>query len=410
MSLTLFFAGCYSTNKITNNNFAYQYRKDVTNLHAQFVVHHLSDNTSRLYYKLNTNEFLFSSTENGSFSAPIKVSYTLYHSIKMSEIADSGSVLISPMQTDTSKQISKFLDFKTPVQKDYILEITFYDKNRNQYTNAFINIEKSNLFTRQNFYITDTEKQPLFRNYIAKEEKILLSSRDSSIKKLYVNYYHRNFPLSLPPYSMEHQNAFNYSPDSMYTITGGLNTPLQFEKEGFYHIQSDTSTKNGITVFRFHDNYPQLTSAADLLHPLRYLTTKKEFNEMEENKKPKSAVDQFWLSTGSSQDRSKVLIRNYYNRVQESNSYFTSYIEGWKTDRGLIYNILGSPKYIYKTINSESWIYGEASNRFSLNFTFYKIDNPFTDNDYNLSRSIIYENPWFKAVEIWREGRIFNDN
>lgn len=401
--------GCFSSNKILNTNFAYVYRKDVTNLHSLLTVFHTSDHSSRIYYKLNSAEFLYQKNEEGSFTAPIKISYRLYHFSKTSEIADTGSILLHPSQADPFMHISDFFDIKTPGLKDYILEIDLYDKNRNQHTKSFILIEKSNVFNRQNFHITSADKQSLFRNYIDKGELFIVTHRDTSIKKLYVRYYNRDFPLPLPPFSMDNQRPLNSTPDSMFILNNSLNTPLHFEKEGFYHIQTDTTTKDGVTLFCFHNNFPQLTAAADLLYPLRYLTTKKEFNDLLENKSPKTAIDQFWLSIGTNQDRAKVLIRNYYGRVQDANTFFTSYIEGWKTDRGLVYIVLGIPKFVFKTSNSESWIYGEATNRFSLNFTFEKVRNPFTENDFSLSRSVIYENPWYKAVELWRDGRIINN-
>ena len=40
-------------------------------------------------------------------------------------------------------------------------------------------------------------------------------------------------------------------------------------------------------------------------------------------------------------ERAKELIKNYYGRLQHANLFFTSYLEGWKTDRGMIFMIFG---------------------------------------------------------------------
>ena len=40
-------------------------------------------------------------------------------------------------------------------------------------------------------------------------------------------------------------------------------------------------------------------------------------------------------------------------------------------------------------------------------FLLHKVDNPFTENDYALSRSPIYETSWFRAVDVWRSGRVY---
>ena len=82
-------------------------------------------------------------------------------------------------------------------------------------------------------------------------------------------------------------------------------------------------------------------------------------------------------------------------------------MEGWKSDRGIIYIIFGVPNVVYKHKNYENWIYGEENNMMSLSFVFHKVDNPITDNDFVLSRSPVFKNNWFRAVDSWRSGRIY---
>ena len=109
-------------------------------------------------------------------------------------------------------------------------------------------------------------------------------------------------------------------------------------------------------------------------------------------------------------ERARVLIKSYYSRVQYANIFFTSYFEGWKTDRGLIYIIFGPPSSVYRNNETEIWNYSQSYNYGPLNFTFDKIKNPFTSNDYQLRRSNYYELPWYRAVDSWRDGRVVNDN
>ena len=174
-----------------------------------------------------------------------------------------------------------------------------------------------------------------------------------------------------------------------------------------FHFQSDSATRTGLTLFVLYDDYPAVIYPAHLAAPLRYLTTRREYEEISSAQEVKPAVDRFWLSLAGSYERGRELIKKYYTRVQDANRYFTSYAEGWQTDRGIIYVVFGAPNVIYKTSNSESWIYGESGSITSLNFTFVRVENPFTDNDYLLNRSPIYENVWFHAVEAWRQGRIY---
>ncbi|MGZ4158392.1 MAG: GWxTD domain-containing protein, partial [Bacteroidia bacterium] len=121
----------------------------------------------------------------------------------------------------------------------------------------------------------------------------------------------------------------------------------------------------------------------------------------------RGSIEKFWLACTGSQDRAKEIIRKYYNRVKDANLFFTSYIEGWKTDRGMIYLIYGAPNVIYRTANAEVWTYGEENNINSLSYSFLKVNNPFSDNDYTLERSSVYKQSWGSAVDIWRQGRTY---
>ena len=124
-----------------------------------------------------------------------------------------------------------------------------------------------------------------------------------------------------------------------------------------------------------------------------------------ENKK--DAIDNSWLKITGNPDRGKSIIKKYYSRVQSANKHFASYIDGWKTDRGMIYIVYGPPDVVYRGSAMESWTYGEEGNLISLNFTFLKTPNPISDNDFVLDRSPIYKNSWYLAVDAWRQGIIY---
>jgi GWxTD domain-containing protein len=143
--------------------------------------------------------------------------------------------------------------------------------------------------------------------------------------------------------------------------------------------------------------------------PMRYVTTKQEFAEIENSKILKDAIDSYWLKCSGSKERARQVIKVFYNRTYLSNEYFSSYDMGWKTDRGLIYIAFGSPTNIYKDNVSEVWVYGEDNSVRSLNFTFTKVINPFSDNDYSLNRSEAYKDSWYRVVEGWRQGRLINE-
>ena len=131
---------------------------------------------------------------------------------------------------------------------------------------------------------------------------------------------------------------------------------------------------------------------------------------MFETSEQKTMLDSFLVNLTNNKNRAKEVVKNYFSRVQNANLLFTSYQEGWKTDRGMIYIIFGPPNNVYRSSFSESWIYGEENNFNAINFNFSKVDNPFSENDYSLNRSSIYKGSFYKAVDTWRQGRVFDSN
>jgi len=74
----------------------------------------------------------------------------------------------------------------------------------------------------------------------------------------------------------------------------------------------------------------------------------------------------------------------------------------------MIYIIFGPPKTIFKSDDSERWIYGDNKNLMSMDFFFHKIIIPFSDNYFVLKRGEIYKTSWYQATDTWRNGRIYS--
>ena len=144
-----------------------------------------------------------------------------------------------------------------------------------------------------------------------------------------------------------------------------------------------------------------------MVDPIRFISSNSEFEKLTSGIKTKKEVDEFWLVKCGTEDRAREIIKKYYNRVQDANELFTSYVEGWKTDRGMVSLIFGSPKTVRKARDEEVWYYGEENNALALQFTFVQVDNPFSDNDYKLLRAPSYKSNWYRAVEAWRSGRVY---
>ena len=404
--------------KIASNNstaiFDSGFSKKIV-LHPQFTVFHVSDSVSELHFKISNKELLYTKREGQDFTSNCLIYYSLFANYNSYEVLDSDSIKFSDSNNDNS---GNFLIGKISVnvtgKKTYYLKVTVVDLNRNTNVSNIITIEKTNELTRQNFLVTPKKSMvPIFKNYLKINDTVTIHYKKAKTQKIYVSYYNRNFPLALPPFSITEQPRFNYTPDNRYVLHLSKEGKLDFTptKKGFYHFQLDTSTHDGLTLFLFSDNFPEVKKAEDMLYPLRFITSKDEYDSIELSHNLKNGIEKFWLTTANyDKEKTRSIIQSYYSRVHKANEMFTSYLEGWKSDRGMIYMIYGTPNSVYKAEYYETWTYTESINMNTYTFSFVKVMNPFTDNDYKLDRSSSYRQDWFLAVDAWRQGKAYTLN
>lgn len=383
---------------------------------VQFTMYHISKDSSEVHFSINTSQLLYAkSMDKGFYEAHVSIAYKLLPDLDSKQIVDSGSVAIvdDRFQEGSFNLIGKFR-LKNPAGQLGFLLLSVTDNNRNYTESYVLRVDKSSEQVRQNFILLDSAGQtPLFRNYVRAVEKSTLKMdawKPGTV--VWVRYYRRDFPLPPPPFSTNTNKPFVYAPDSVFNLSVGNDSLIrfQFKARGIYHFQLDTTSKDGFSVYRRDDeNFPKIISVEQMIPMMRYLTTRQEFEDVLYAAHKKKAFDDFWLKNAGSNERARQLVKSYYNRAQFSNNYFSSHVEGWKSDRGLIFTVFGEPNAIYRDANSETWIYGEEKSYRSLTFSFIRVINPFSDNDYMLSRSEMFKDEWYKSVDTWRQGRVFND-
>jgi hypothetical protein len=96
-------------------------------------------------------------------------------------------------------------------------------------------------------------------------------------------------------------------------------------------------------------------------------------------------------------------MRNYFRQVELANRYFTSYKEGWKTDRGMVYIVFGLPTEVAKIEDREVWTYRRDDLR--TTFTFMKSSSVFDPDNYVLIRDKKYQQMWYETIDKWRNAR-----
>jgi GWxTD domain-containing protein len=407
-----FIFGCSSSKKSTNKNVAGIYMPGLNLIDPEYKVFHKNDTITEFYFRLNSENILYTKKRDDStFSANILIKYELTES-SLNALSDSASISFTDFGSNKQK---KYLEGKislpTQLNRTYSLVVNFNDVTRDHYIKKRVLIDRSNTDNEQNYLILDTLNNVIFKNHFNTNDNVVLKkSKSNADSKITLKFYKSNYPIAKPPFSTTattgEANSFSpefteeYAFDSLNTIR------YTITDKGLYHFKSENS-KSGPTLFNFQENFPAVKNLENMIGPMRYISTIKEYTFLNESENTKKAVDDFWLDVSGSNDRARTLIREYYNRVENANNYFTSYLEGWKTDRGIVYIIYGTPNVVYKNKDYENWIYGEENNMMSISFVFYKVANPISDNDFSLSRSPIFKNSWFRAVDSWRSGRIY---
>lgn len=159
----------------------------------------------------------------------------------------------------------------------------------------------------------------------------------------------------------------------------------------------------GGLAFRVEDDYPQYTKLVNLSGPLIYISTRQESERLALAKGNKKAFDRIVLSIASDTERARILMRNYFRRVELANRYFTSYKEGWKTDRGMVYIIFGKPDEVFRFNDREIWSYD--NDQFKISLTFTRSGSLFDPDNFVLIREKKYENTWYEVIDLWRNAR-----
>jgi GWxTD domain-containing protein len=397
---------CEAPSKISVYNLVSLYQEEKQFAELDTWVYHTSDSISTLFVEVNYSNLVYQKDPyTGLYACSYRLSYKLSTGYESKEIMQTGNIVAGDsLNYGKNYGYVHSFDFKAKYPGDYLLEISLFDFNRQSATTKYVDVTKSTMNGRQNFLALNRNKGLIYNNYVPAGEpfKVVTDRQDQQV--LYVSYYNRDFPVARPPYTEDREPVFQFKPDSTFIlpVANGETDWLSIDRPGFFHFRKDTISREGLTIFCFHDGFPDLVTAAELRYPLRYITTRKEYDTLIADTNCKAAVDNFWLKTAQTPDRAKLLIQKYYNNVEEANKYFTSYEEGWMTDRGIIYIVFGQPDIVYRGKDSEEWIYGEPQNSSSLHFTFIRVLNPFSWNDFQLLRSPTLKEPWFVTVQSWR--------
>jgi GWxTD domain-containing protein len=383
-------------------------------LNPSYVVYHKNNAETQLHFKFDTDKILYIRKDKTQpFQSKVAVHYRIFSegSSNFKNLIDSATHFVEDITPVRSKKsILGVINLRMDYGKNYKLYVRFTDVNKNVTSEKLYSINKSDVTNPHFFMLFVSEtSQPHFDLFYNKDTQLDLLSEMNAGKDLYANFYQREFPIAAPPFGMANTTPFQYKPDVAIKYSFDAQGKHSFDmfNKGFVHFLVDTTKRNGFTLFRFDRNYPEIKNAYGMIDPLKFICTKNEYESLTTSENPKIAIDNFWLNRTGSKERAREIIKKFYTRVHDANFMFTSYVEGWKTDKGMISIVFGLPKTVRKDNQQEVWIYGEESNIMSLQFIFSKVSNPFSTEDYRLQRSPNYKTNWYRAVDAWRSGRVY---
>jgi len=408
-------SGCISQprqqKETARNNLAFLYNPSSTPLHPEFNVFHETATRSRLYIKLFPVELVFNQANpEGTHQGMLRISYELRELIdgKESEfVADSTTADFILKMDEVKNVFVANLPIRTREGSRYMLKITTTDMLRHKGTTNFVHVDRSSVNTAQNYQVLSTSTgYPSFDKVFHSNEIFYIKYNRRGVDTVYVKYYENDFPMPRPPVTNLSSPKPDFIPDSIFAYPYSDTVKYMLPQQGMYHIQVDPNEEGGLSLFNFGDNYPRVASTNDMASPLVYLTNSAEFNELINQTNLKLSIDNFWLQIGGNVQTSRELIRVYYNRVFFANYFFTSYKEGWKTDRGMMFIVYGPPNILTKRGDTEIWVYYRKKSSEPLQFVFSRHESPYTHNDFWLERNFV-NSLWTVAIRDWRDGKIF---
>lgn len=244
---------------------------------------------------------------------------------------------------------------------------------------------------------------PFDQTFINEGEALLFKS--AKALNLFSFYFPREFEIPLPP--METRPA--PVPKDIKVINQGeflVNVPQPFDETGYYYVQADTTGQTGFMVKTAPEAFPRVKDYEDMVDKLVFISTRNEHEALRSATDKKKALDNYWINLTRDTEKAQGIIREYFRQIEFANILFTDFKEGWKTDRGMVYTVMGPPTGVFFDADKEIWIYDNLGTKSKNSFTFARIKNIFTPNYYTLNRSRSYQPDWFQSITLWRSGKM----
>lgn len=413
----LFLSACFSTSPGSTGNSSSTKQKSqalynpfIYRMHPEFFIYEQNAQKTVLYTKIYLSEIKFIPIgPQKRYQGKIRIEYKIYDAVNSKQVLDSASANFNIRKQKNQNNIISYLQINDNNRDKYYLEINTTDIYRQSSVTKFIFVDKTNINSEQKYLVISKKNNQIYFKNFFRPEHYFSIKHNTPVDRIYVKYYKEEIPMPYPPYSEMKRGQINTEPDSIWSVSGMEAFQFHEEKPGFYFLQIDTTQSGGLSLLNPGPYFPYVKTSLDMVKPLQYLCSEEEFQDLINSSNKKLAVDRFWLEcAGDNTARARELIRIYYNRTLYANVYFTSFTQGWRTDRGMIYLMFGPPKTVKNFADKEIWLYHDRLNFKVLQFVFKKVENSYTDNDFVLERHIDFRSFWFQAIKSWRNGKVYS--
>lgn len=417
----VFLVSCGTTREVVDRkDLSYLYNPVKNPFNPRYSVFNESEESAVLSVKFFPSDLYFSEANpQGVPTAMLLATVRLYNTLSGRVLADTAAYNLNIVKDSGKDEYIYRIPLKVAGGNKYMAEVRIFDRIRLQAVQAFIPFNTLSLTGKNNFRaVGHFERNELFNPAVRTNEYVSLYYGGGITDSIYISYFKPFTGVPDPPSMLLPEKTLDYEPERQVALPYSDTLPLMFPREGIYLCSIDRKLRDGYTFYNFGASFPSMNRPETMIEPLAYLTSAEELEKMRSAERTKSALDDFWISCGGNIERARELIRIYYTRVLYSNYYFTSYKEGWRTERGMIYVMYGPPDKVYKTSEGESWGYRKpvikslwgGRTRISQDYIYFNFkhrDNNFSDNDFYLSRSETLVTYWDKAVQNWRKGIVF---
>ncbi len=358
----------------------------------------LSDSSYKLQFVIEKIE------ENASLDN-YQISYTLLSSYEEKIQAEKKVKLeVGQLLGDTERHWL----FETTVEipQSQGTAIAFLEAVDNRQKDAYtshLDLKGPFVFDQPDFGVFYANSVPFDQNYLTKGQSVLFKT--SKGPSLFSFFYSSPSAVPFPP--METRLA--EVPKEVAVENRGdflANIPKTLTDEGYYFFQTDSTASTGLLLRTVHEAFPKVKDWSEMVDMVTYISTKKEHETLLLAQDKKKALDAYWLNLTRNEEVAKDLIRNYFKMIEFANILFTDYKEGWKTDRGMVYIVMGPPQEVNFFEDREVWSYAGIDDTSKIRFTFTRVKTILSPHFYTLNRSRAYQPIWFKNISQWRSGRM----